>query len=561
MKASILAHLPLTLRQLGVREDGDLHDGLKLAMRAQRRREQDSNNETIAAERQALDHMAKLVEDPTDLARRCFLLDRVRRKMSESGYGADSVLLELVQNADDAIAQAAEIAGAAGGELPDSVRRVVVRVHESEGEPPTIDLKHYGRPINETGGATFPAARDREWDQDLYFMMVMNLSGKPGETAEDPTATTTGVFGLGFKSVHLISDMPSVVSGFIAFSIACGLLPQGQVQPVDPDLAPIDGHPVTRIRLPLRSDDDAPRLADIFRRFHITCPLIPAFAREIREVIVDGCAYSGTSEFDSQPIAKAPGWSVSNRTVDLPGHSEGRRLLRFQSGTESLVVGLRDGIPVPLHPNLPFIWNVMPTNECWGCGYAISGPFKLDHGRTHVSLDHPTTIEAIDRLGCALGQGLEDLHDALGEPTCLATGLSTGADGIEKFVTELWTVLASGIGDRDELRRKFLLRLHGNGRGISAWMTARSVVPSGLSTPFNGHLPPLAGDITIEQAAGGLDDPVLCAALSKIDGTARDHVVVTGHIAQLLRPLVDLRIPCSILSRCLRSLLVHGATS
>ena len=70
----------------------------------------------------------------------------------------------------------------------------------------TVDVKHHGRPINDTGGAAFPAGRDRQWDQDLYFMMLLNLSGKPGEIpGQTAVAATTGRFGLGFKSVHLVS--------------------------------------------------------------------------------------------------------------------------------------------------------------------------------------------------------------------------------------------------------------------------------------------------------------------------------------------------------------------
>ena len=230
VRASILAHLPLTLRQLGVKECGSLHDALTHATRAQRRREQEPGPATIKTERAALDDLAQHIEEP---AHQRFLLDRVRKEIEQSGYEADSVLLELLQNADDALTQAAEIAGTP---LPSDARRVVVRVHEHDGQP-TIDLKHYGRPINDTGGVAFAAQHDREWDQDLYFMMLMNLSGKPGETAESTApGSTTGLFGLGFKSVHLVTETPWVVSGLIAFSIAGGLLPVEQELPNDPDV-------------------------------------------------------------------------------------------------------------------------------------------------------------------------------------------------------------------------------------------------------------------------------------------------------------------------------------
>ena len=204
-----------------------------------------------------------------------------------------------MQNADDALAQAAEIAG--GSRLPPAARRVVVRVHEVDRRP-TVDLKHFGRPINDTGGAEFPGGEDRQWDHDLYFMMLMDLSGKPGEVpGQAAAASTTGRFGLGFKSVHLVSEAPSVVSGSLAFSIEGGLLPKEEQRPDDPDLLPVAGHRATRIRLPLRSDGTVDDLiVRIFRRFHYTRGLLPAFARELREIVVDGGPYAGVSVFDAR---------------------------------------------------------------------------------------------------------------------------------------------------------------------------------------------------------------------------------------------------------------------
>ena len=322
VRASILANLPLTLRRLDVQECGALRDTLRNAERAQRKREQARGPELQDAadtERKELERLASLIEEPEYSA---FLRGRVRERIERSGYGADSVLLELVQNADDALAQAAEIAG---GRLPTAARRVVVRVHEVDSRP-TMDLKHFGRPINDTGGAEFSGGEDRQWDQDLYFMMLMDLSGKPGEVpGQAAVASTTGRFGLGFKSVHLISEAPSVVSGSLAFSIEGGLLPKEEHRPDDPDLRPVDDHRVTRIRLPLRSDGTVDDLiARIFRRFHYTRRLLPAFARELREIVVYGVPCAGVSVFDGEPVANAPGWSVARTMTELPGRGEWR---------------------------------------------------------------------------------------------------------------------------------------------------------------------------------------------------------------------------------------------
>ena len=542
MIASIKAHLPLTLQQLDVKENELLRIALREAERAQRKREQAPSDISLQAEREALDRLATLIGEPK---LRTFLWKRVNELIRRYGYGIESVLLELAQNADDALAQAAEIRG---GSLPPDTRRLLIQVHEHDGTT-TVDVTHWGRLINDTGGAAFSPGRERQWDQDLYFMMLMNLSGKRGEAPGDTSSSsTTGRFGLGFKSIHLISSSPSVVSGFIGFSIAGGLLPQEQPVPEEPDWRVIEGRRPTRIRLPLRSDVDVHTL---FARFAYARSLLPVFARQLREVVVEGGPFHGVHAFDRKPIDGAPGWSVGAET-ELPNHEGRWRILCFRPadagredmGTVALAIGLREGVPTAFHPDVPFLWNITPTSETWGCGYAVNGPFKLDPGRTHVSLDDDMTVQAISGLGDALGKGLIELHDAIAGGTEAAQSLVIGGDGVG-FLSSLWKVLASGTDGPDKLRRTFLLKLHGNGRGLSAWMAARSVVPTGLPAPFSPLLPPLDSGMSWVVAADGLDCPDLCAALVGIDDEDFAQLVDSLHIVseeteRLLMPLCNL---------------------
>lgn len=547
VRASVLAHLPLTLRQLNVHGCPALWDGLRGAERAQRRREQappTDLRDAMDAERAALDQLAGLIVD--DPGHRRFLWQRVQELMQRYGYRADSVLLELTQNADDALAQAAEIKG---GSLAPEARRLVVRVHQQDGMQ-TVDILHHGRPINDVGGGSFAAGRERQWDQDLYFMMLLNLSGKPGEKlGQSSAAATTGRFGLGFKSVHLVSETPSVVSGFIAFSVAGGLMPFEQPVPDDADLIPIAGHRATRVRLPLRDDVDATALiAKMFGRFRYAEVLLPTFARQISEVVVDGGPYAGVSAFHAQPLADAPGWSLAADEIELPGHGRWR-LLRFRpadagaaTGTSALAIGVQRHAATQFPSDLPFLWNVTPTSEGWGCGYAVNGPFKLDPGRTHVSLDDPATLRVVNLLGDALGTGLVELHDALlaAQPGTIPA-LPTGETALA-FLGSLWTLLASGIDKQDDLRRNLLLSIHGRGRGVSVWMSERSVVPSGLRAPFLERLPPLKREVRVEVAAGGLDSPDMCRALAEIDEVVEvihRHQVVSSEVANRLKPLLE----------------------
>ena len=383
-------------------------------------------------------------------------------------------------------------------------------------------------------------------------MMLMNLSGKPGEApGESSSSSTTGRFGLGFKSVHLVSSSPSVVSGFIAFSIAGGLLPQERAVADDMDSWIIEGRRPTRIRLPLRRDVEAQTLIErLFLRFAYARVLLPVFSRQVREVVVEGGPFPGVHVFDGKPIDGAPGWSVGAET-ELTNHVGRWRILRFRPadagrdkmGTTALAVGLRDGVPTAFGPDVPFLWNVTPTSESWGCGYVVNGPFKIDPGRTHVSLDDDTTLRAVGDLGEALGTGLIELHDVFVDPTDASLSSLVNHDG-RGFLSSLWRVLACGLNTTDALRRRFLLELHGNGRGISAWMAARSVVPTGLPAPFPPLLPPLNSGKSWEVAVDGLT--ILTYAQSSLKSTTK----TSGHwlpvVASCPRKPTDSSIHCAL---------------
>ena len=539
--ASIKAHLPLTLQHLDVKESAELQAAVRKAERAQRRREQVLSEEALRLEREALDDLAGLIEEPHHQE---YLWQRINALMRRYGYGRDSVLLELAQNADDALAEAAEIQG---GALPLDSRRLLIRVHEGDDGRPTVDVMHWGRPINDTGGDAFPTGRDRAWDQDLYFMMLMNLSGKSGENpGESSRSSTTGRFGLGFKSVHLASSSPSVVSGYIAFSIAGGLLPQDRPVPDDADSWMVKGRQSTLVRLPLRRDVDTQTLIDsLFHRFAYAHVLLPVFSRQVREVVVEGGPLPGVQLFDGMSIDGAPGWSVGSET-GLPNHPGRLRVFRFrpadagqeEMGTAAIALGLREGVPTAFEPDVPFLWNVTPTSENWGCGYVVNGPFKLDPGRAHVSLDDNVTLRTIRRLGEALGRGLIELTNALvdrNDKPCNPLAIR------RDFASSLWRVLACGLNNPDELRSEFLLELHGYGRGLSAWMGACSVVPSGLPSPFRPTLPPLTSGVRIEVANDDFDND-LCAILANIKDKSLvalvgESCIVSPEVEQLLRPL------------------------
>ena len=174
------------------------------------------------------------------------VLAATREYIKRMGYGASGILLELLQNADDAI-----------GQREKSKRNTNVGVELKDG---VLKLRHRGRPINE-GPEGSPNRRD------LYNMLALNGSEKEGGE--------TGRLGLGFKSVFLVCDEPRVRSGALSFKIVNALFPELiDREQIDQD----DDYNATVFALSLRKDADE---KELFSRLEPAAPLIPVFARHI----------------------------------------------------------------------------------------------------------------------------------------------------------------------------------------------------------------------------------------------------------------------------------------
>ena len=131
----------------------------------------------------------------------------------------ESLPFELFQNADDASVEMTQMVTEADA----GSSRIVL-----EYDDVTLRFAHWGRPINRFRVSGFSAeeGRARGFDRDLEKMLVLSASDKDMGHGE-----VTGKFGLGFKTVFLLSDSPEVVSDRLAFRVLGGMLPQA----LDPD--------------------------------------------------------------------------------------------------------------------------------------------------------------------------------------------------------------------------------------------------------------------------------------------------------------------------------------
>ena len=161
-------------------------------------------------------------------------VDARREQIRGYGYDEFAVFAELIQNAEDAYASRKPLG------LPEPPARDVTFAYSDCDGVKILTASHYGRPFN-----LWRHGRKQvdEFRYDVEGVLKSAGSFKP-HTAAD-RLRPIGRFGLGFKSVYLVTDKPSIHSGDWHFEITAGCIPNEIRIPVDYAKA------LTKIVLPL----------------------------------------------------------------------------------------------------------------------------------------------------------------------------------------------------------------------------------------------------------------------------------------------------------------------
>jgi len=388
------------------------------------------------------------------------LLSAVRGKIGDFGYSASRVLFELFQNADDAYRQY-------DGAATDACFRVELLSDDSGG----FRVVHWGRPINHMGRDA-EEGRHLGRNLDLLNMLLMNFSEKrPGDDL-------TGKFGLGFKSVHVLSDSVGIASGWNRLRTVGGFLPAPWPEgaEIGESQKRSGGRKATVIDVPF-STETADKGAEAVAAFRAAMTWLPAFARTIRRIeIVDD---------DPVSIACADSRLLGDPAIDVVVISGTRRqrALRFDLGGHySLLLRVDAAGPCAFPDDLRRLWNLAPLEEEVRSGWLLNGPFAVDPGRTGLAGSISDRQEKFRTLGQTLGDRLLKLHDLADADWCqfaesldLDTSRTTAWD---IFWSHLFDVLAPDFdGDLGGY-------LHADGRGYGNLAGHRQVIPTHLPAPF-----------------------------------------------------------------------------
>lgn len=402
------------------------------------------------------------------------LLEAVRAKIRQMGYAEDRVLFELLQNADDAYLQF----GTEGGEL-------CVEIDDTDDAISQIRVVHWGRPINGPGrhaaGGAEPGYR-----HDLYNMLAINHSEKPIEDR------VTGKFGLGFKTVHMLTDAASIASGFLGARIVGGFLPQPWVEGIDAARDRARGSRVaTLIQLPIAAEDSvaAAHAVEAFRR---CLEWLPAIAKSIRTVTI---AHGAEEVTASTTISGLDGSSplAAGITIVENSGSRRRRALRFDLGDGfAMLVGIgRSGPEAIVSPSA--LWNLVPLQEQADSDWILAGPFEVDPGRSHITGTAQDQASLFAQLGVTLGQRLIELFDLIeADPQRFSGRLDIEPSAMPSF----WRRLADRF--YADLRLERISQLHANGAGLARLWNDRSSIGTGVRAPCDA--PVRATDVRFRLA-------------------------------------------------------------
>ena len=306
-----------------------------------------------------------------------------REQIRAYGYDEFSVFAELVQNAEDAYTQRQQLG------LDNPPNWSVAFRFQKENENTTLSVEHYGRSFNcwRHGNQKVEAFR-----KDVEGVLRSSGSFKPyGPDASD--SRVIGRFGLGFKSVYLLTDCPSIFSGGWNFRIEGGCLPVVVARPNDLVIE------ATRISLPLLDPDRELRDAGD----QLALCLLP-FLRQTKQISI---AHSDTRAADAttrtveelgRPLSKGPVVELVTIEVSDDGTSRNVRIIRVRSTNHSGQLAMflaSDDLPASWSDGFTRtsgygqsstcdFYSALPLKSELGCGVAVSHRFDVQSGRTHL---------------------------------------------------------------------------------------------------------------------------------------------------------------------------------
>jgi hypothetical protein len=433
----------------------------------------------VSQNRQAvLDQIGQLLE--TDPATHARLMTLVRRKVgSQFQYHAESVAFELFQNADDAVSDLLLLPGD-----EERADRGLFVLEETEAR---LLVRNTGRGVNQfqsSGGQENPEHTAR-FKSDLENMLTLHASDK-GMTPEGAPSLQTGKFGLGFKSVFLVSDLVRVISKRLAFEIVGGFYPRLMKESLTvwlPGGPSATGETLISLDRP-QGTTFLEAWRKVFPAFRRQADLQVVFSRRIREVQLNSLSGELTT-FHWQPSVlcpELPQFQFGYR----PSEPGGRQFLVLETDHGKLLFGLSGTGLQPLEPELKRIWVTTPLTEPAPLDFAVCADFDPDVGRGQLAIERDANRRLARALGQEAGRLLARLvayaeanWDSVKDRLRLSEACLC-----DSFKSSVWTVAAGSKPMPDFVRETLgLLRA-----SLLKELETAAVIPTGLWVSYQSPL-------------------------------------------------------------------------
>jgi len=411
----ILDELPGNLRQLSLQKTL-IHGLLQNYQNAksQKKELELTGANTQTAERdiqQALDGMQEALIN--DESTQSAVLDAIKSKITNHQYQTYSVPFELFQNADDAVVEYAEMLAhpvpfSSLNELELDIQQQQFSVLSDDN---TLTFIHWGRAINFFRGAEGFPGKERGFQRDLEKMLLLNTSDKHTESL------VTGKFGLGFKSVHLISNRPKLLSGRLGVEIFAAMLPEPLA--IDDrerlraciEQAANTKLTATAIELPLIEGIEND---DVLGKFKSYAGVLTAFSKGIKHINFNQehvISWNEQIVFTDLPTLRKSRLSLGGEKIDaikLVFADEYRRYeMLFAFGATGFKAF--PWVDKESKEALPKIWVLAPTHDEASMDFLLNADFDVDMGRLQLAHDSLNNRHIARELGKNLTQLLRQL--------------------------------------------------------------------------------------------------------------------------------------------------------
>ncbi len=334
-----------------------------------------------------------LIDQLIGIASENYINER-RKTILGHGYDKNSIVTELLQNAEDAYKQANLL----GMEIP-GVPYFSILVSENS-EIKQISVEYQGRPFNYY---KHHGKADKSFKQDIEGLLRSSGSFKPhANKGADPSNGAIGKFGLGFKCVYLITDSPIIHSGHWHFKINHTCIPE--------EIAPPENWSPkkTRIDLPinvydLTNDIDVDSIWKLLPFLHHISKI---------EVVIneETCLITRIEK----PVQTRNDTLITSNEISIDNSSI-CRFIKISRQHAQLALLLDEA-------DKPLRWLSEFSNDCYSYlplasrldfGVAVSNQFSIQSGRTHLLKDEENTSRSdeIKHLILPLVEYLESQYE------------------------------------------------------------------------------------------------------------------------------------------------------